>query len=365
MATSIFEGATFTTTTTLANTIKSYYDRMLLETLDPSTRFYQFAVKKPLPRGEGTSVIWNRPIRLGYGQKLAAGIKPSANALSTAKVSALIEKYGGYVILDDTVQLTSITDTLDLATQELAKQAAETIDKATMQAVAMAEALTGASACHIAKTSGALYISCVASPATIVGATHSTTLIAVSDIRKAAGELRRKNVATYDGQNYIGIINPIVSEDLRSDTTWQNWHQYTTPEYLYRGEIGRVEGVRFVETTLAPVSAGSGDGYALSYAANIATSAIAYGTVIFGRGFYGATELDGGIKTFLVQGATKSDPLNEATTYGWKAHYTAKVLNVSCGLILWTGSGDVLSGVSSTSSREAAGLNVSAVPTAT
>lgn len=346
-----------TSTTDVAGLIKTYYDRMLLEVLDPLTRYYQFGMKKPLPTGEGTSVIWNRPTRLSIGQKITAGIKPSANELSTATVSALIEKYGDYVVIDDTVTLTAITDVLDMATQRLAAQAAETIDKATMQAILFHADLTGVSAVHVIKSSASLFISTAA----FVANTYSNTLAAVSDIRRSVTELRRRKVPTFDGQNYVGIINPVVSEDLRSDATWQNWHQYITPENLYAGEIGRVEGVRFVETTLTPVSAGSANGDAIS-AGGI--SALAYGTNIFGRGFYGVTELDGGIKTFLVQGASKSDPLNTATTYGWKAHYTAKVLNVSCGLTLWTGSGDTTD-ASAASAREAAGMTLSAIPTAT
>lgn len=352
---------TETTTTTLTNTIKSYYDRMLLETLDPQTRFYQFGVKKPLPKGEGTSVIWNRPRRLGIGQKITtAGQKPSANALSTTKVSAIIEKYGGYVVIDDTVSLTSITDVLDMATQELAKQASETIDKAIMQSIIFFDDPdTATSAVHVVKTSANLIIS----TNSLVANTYSTALLAVSDIRVAGTELRRRNATPWDGTNYMGIIHPVVAEDLRSDSTWQNWHQYTNPENLYAGEIGRVDGVRFVDSTLTPVSAGSGNGYAISAAG--AVSALAYGTVIFGKGFYGVTELDGGIKTFLVDGASKSDPLNVATTYGWKAHFTSKVLNVSAGLCLWTGSGDTMTETSSTSAREDAGLTISAIPTTT
>lgn len=346
-----------TSSTDLAGLIKTYYDRMLLEVLDPMTKYYQFGVKKPLPLNEGTSVLWNRPSRLSLGQKLTPGIKPSANELSTVTVSALIEKYGGYVALDDTVQLTAITDVLDIATTRLAAQAAETLDRATMQAILFNADVLGVSAVHAIKTSASFLISTAA----FVANTYSNTLIAVSDVRRVVTELRRRNVETFDGQNYVGIINPVIAEDLMSDSTWQNWHQYIAPENLYAGEIGRVNGVRFVETTLTPVSAGSADGNAISGGG---TSALAYGTNIFGRGFYGVTELDGGIKTFLVQGATKSDPLNEVTTYGWKAHYTSKILNVSCGITLWTGSGDTTD-ASSTSAREAAGMTLSAIPTAT
>lgn len=350
-----------TSVSDLTNLVKTYYDRMLLETLDPETKLYQFGVKKPLPRGEGSTVIWNRPRRLGFGQKVTAGIKPSANELSTIRVSGLIEVYGGYTLLEDLVQLTSVSDVLDLATSELAKQSAETIDRAILHSILFFDdPNTAVSAVHIVKTSASLIIS----TNTTVGNTYSNVLIAVSDIRRSISELRRRNVQTVDGQNFIGIIHPSVAEDLRSDSTWQNWHQYTTPEFLYRGEIGRVEGVRFIESVLgAPVSAGSGNGNAIS--ASPGASAVAYGTMIFGRGFYGVTELDGGIKTFIVQGPSKSDPLNQTTTYGWKSFFTSKVLNVSSGLTLWTGSGDTFTG-SSVSSRESNGaLTLSALATAT
>ncbi len=337
-----------TTTTSLTNTIKSYYDRLL---------FYQFADLKPLPTGEGTSIIWNRPTRLSLGQKLVAGQKPSANELSTAKVSALIEIYGGYSLLQDLVTLTSITDVMNIATERLAVQAAETIDQVIVQAIIFHNDITGVSASHYVKASAGAYLSTNAFVANV----YSNTVIAVSDVRAVASELRRRNVIPYDGENFVGIIRPEVEEDLTSDTTWQNWHQYTTPEFLYRGEIGRVHGVRFVRSSLGPLSAGSADGQALS--ATVGSSAIAFGTVVFGRGFYGATELDGGIKTYLVQGPSKSDPLNQDTTYGWKAFFTSKILNVSAGVIIWTGSNSVITGVSTDSARYQV-IPLSAIPTA-
>ena len=42
-----------TNTTSLTNTIKTYYERLLLEWLKPATKYYQFGMKKPLPKGEG------------------------------------------------------------------------------------------------------------------------------------------------------------------------------------------------------------------------------------------------------------------------------------------------------------------------
>ena len=50
---------TMTSIADLTGLVKTYYDRMLLETLDPETKFYQFGVKKPLPHGEGNAVSSN------------------------------------------------------------------------------------------------------------------------------------------------------------------------------------------------------------------------------------------------------------------------------------------------------------------
>jgi len=125
--------------------------------------------------------------------------------------------------------------------------------------------------------------------------------------------------------------------------------QYTTPENLYRGEIGRLYGVRFVESTLAPVSCGSADGVALS-ATGVST--VAYGTVIFGKEFYGVTEIDGGIKTFVVEGADHHDPLNQTTLLGWKANFISRVLNPSAGIVAWAASGDTMTGASAQSARD-------------
>lgn len=354
--------ATNTTTTSLTRTIKNFYDRLLLEVLDPAAKFYQFAEKKPLPKGEGTSVYWNRPVRLSLGQKLTEGVRPSSNVLSTNRVSALIETLGGYIVQTDLVSLASITDTMKMATERLGHQAAETIDRYIVEALVIHNDLpqTGGGSCiNVVKTSGnRLDISASKYLLRSAGGTPTgQDVIAVSDVRRCVEELRALNAITMDGQHFVAIIHPRVASDLMADSTWQNYHIYTTPEFVYRGEVGRVQGVRFVESTLAPVTRGCADGLAISVAA--AVSALGYGTTIFGRGFYGATELEGGVKTYMVTGPTKDDPLNQVDTYGWKAHFTAAVLDTSAGLILWTGSNDTI-GASATSAAVNQGVTVGA-----
>lgn len=321
-----------TTQTSLTNLVKDYYDRLMLEVLDPAAIYYQFAVKKPLPKGEGKTIIWNRPTRLALGFKLSEGVPTStANALSSTKVSALVEQYGGFTAISDLVSLTSIVEPMKLAAERLGKQAAETVDRVIVNNIAEHASTTNNSAHSFGKTSTVLYEYWGLTSVTR-DVVSSANVIAVSDIRQVIYSLIKANVDPYEGNDYVAIVHPEIAEDVVSDSTWINFHQYAAPGQtnLYNGEIGKIYGCRFVETTLAPISAGSSVGNTVS--------TMAYGTLIFGKGFYGAVDLDGAVKTYITTGASKSDPLNQTTTYGWKANFTSQILNTSCGAVLWTGS---------------------------
>lgn len=340
-----------TTSSTLSNTIATYYDRVLLEALDPALKFYQFGIKKPLPTGEGKTVVWNLPYRLATGYVLSEGspvLLSASYALSTTKVSAIVRQFGGFTTISDFVDLTSITDVMTMATQRLGVQAGETIERVIVNECFISHvAGTNTSPHHLIKSSVAVddlwtSISGVstiapATPAGSVGSVSSTNVLAVSDIRLAAYALRKLNVPPYEGNDYVAVMNAETCEDIAGDSTFINFHQYVDKgiEALYNGEIGKIYGVRIIETTNGPVVRGSNAGGT--------ASSLAYGTVIMGKGFYGVTELDGGIKRFTSQGAQKADPLNQVTTVGWKANFIAKLLNVSAGLVFWAGSGDTTS----------------------
>ena len=150
--------AATTTLTSLTGLIKQYYDRLMLEVLDPRTVYYQFAMKKTLPKGEGTGIYWNRPTRLALGMQLSEGVPTStANALSTVRVSAIISQFGAFTSISDLATLTSITEPMKLAAERLGAQAAETIDVVVRNAVIGNVATTGNSAHSYGKTSSTLY----------------------------------------------------------------------------------------------------------------------------------------------------------------------------------------------------------------
>jgi N4-gp56 family major capsid protein len=130
-----------------------------------------------------------------------------------------------------------------------------------------------------------------------------------------------------DDGYYVGIIHPAAAATLEADTTWASWNQYTNPQAMYKGEIGRVEGVRFVDSTLC---------YTTTSGTASSGTTTAYFTYIFGKGAYGVADIDGGIKTYVKNPNqyNTSDPLNQFSSIGYKMTTAAAILNISCGRIL-------------------------------
>jgi N4-gp56 family major capsid protein len=141
--------------------------------------------------------------------------------------------------------------------------------------------------------------------------------VTFDDIRKAVRALKIQNAPKING-SYVAIVHPDVAYDIMSDPKWVNVKTYSDPDGMYEGEIGKIEGVRFVETTEAKVYKDAG-----------ASSRDVYGTLILGANAYGVTEVTGGGLQHIVKqlgSAGSEDPLNQRATAGWKAIKVAERL---------------------------------------
>jgi N4-gp56 family major capsid protein len=103
-----------------------------------------------------------------------------------------------------------------------------------------------------------------------------------------------------------------------SDPNWVEWQKYTSPEHMYQNEIGKIAGVRFVETTEGKIFTGAG-----------ASGMDIYSTLIIAANAYGTTNIEGGGLQLIVKqkgSAGTADPLDQRSTVGWKATKTAERL---------------------------------------
>lgn len=53
--------------------------------------------------------------------------------------------------------------------------------------------------------------------------------------------------APYAGDDYLALVSTKAKRGIISDPAWEKWHMYTDPGSKYRGEIGKIENVRFIE----------------------------------------------------------------------------------------------------------------------
>ena len=275
---------------------KTFYDRVLLERLLPKLVFMKYGQKKSIPKREGSTVNFRRFNSLSPATTpLAEGVTPSGSNLSITEVTATVQQYGDYVTISDWVDMTGIDPVLTETIELLGEQAGETLDEIVRDVVAAGT--------NVLYSDGASRAD--------VNSNITATLI-----KKARRFMKRNNVKPVTGNEYIGIIHPDVAYDIMGLSEWTNANQYAGSQKIFDGEIGKLYGVRFIETSKAPIFEGEG-----------ANGKDVYGTIVLGKGGYGIPDIAGSSKpeTIVKQkgSAGTGDPLNQRATAGWKAALTA------------------------------------------
>lgn len=305
----LFAGALNTNVTTdsgLSAENKTFYDRTLLESAKPNLIHSQFGQKRPIPKNGGKKIEFRR-----YGAlpkaltPLTEGVTPDGRKLTVTAIEAEVHQYGDYVALSDVLDLTAIDNNVLEATKAIGNQAGLTLDTITRNIL---QAGTNVQYCPKVGASGT---TAVTSRADI----DATCKLTVDEIKKAVATLKANNVPKISG-SYVAIIHPYAAYDLMSDPNWEEMHKYTSAENMYEGEIGRIAGVRFVESSEALI-------------VKNATNPAVFCTLVLGENAYGITEVTGGgLKTIIKQlgSAGTADPLDQRSTVGWKAMQTAEIL---------------------------------------
>ena len=239
----LFDGNTNTTLDPgLSDEMKIYYSMRLINLAEPELIHDQFGQKHPIPKNSGKTIEFRKYDSLPKALvPLTEGVTPAGQKMSMGVIRATIKQYGGYIELSDILELTAIDNNLVQATRLLASQAGRTSDTITR------EVLAGGT--------NVVYAGGAKDRSELVGgdATEANNkYLSVDDIRKAVRALKVMNAQKINGY-FAGIIHPDTAYDLMSDKKWVDVKTYSDPDGIYEGEIGKIEGVRFVETTEAKI----------------------------------------------------------------------------------------------------------------
>lgn len=304
-----------TTTTTLSAEMKTFYDMRLIDEASPMLVHEQFGQKRPIPQGGGKTVNFRRFSPLAKATTaLTEGVTPSGSNLSVSSVSATVAQYGDFVVQSDMLELTAVDNTILETTKLLGRQAGLTMDTIVRNALLLGTNKSYAPK-FVADTNGVL----VETEVTKAADLDSSAKLTVDVVQRVVAKLRAQNAPTIGG-DYVCIIHPYVAYDLMRDPEWIDAHKYAAPENLYTGEIGKLVGVRFVQSTEAKIDKGGS-----SNPSNLAV----FHCLFIGDGAYGVTEVTGGgLQTIVKQKGSSgtADPLDQRSSVGWKGLKAAKIL---------------------------------------
>ena len=296
-----------TTAEGLRGEMKKFYSDYLIDNAMPQLVHDQFGQKHPIPKNGGKTIEFRKYNPLPkLTTPISEGVTPDGQSLNMTTIEATVAQYGGYITLSDVLLLTAIDNNLVQATKLLGSQAGRTLDTITR------EVLNGGT--------NVIY----AGGHSVRLAVASDDVITVDDIKKAVRTLKNQNAEKING-SYVAIIHPDVAYDLTNDPAWKDVKTYSDPKDIYEGEIGKLFGVRFVETTEAckfPIET-------IRENEPAGIGRYVYSTLILGADAYGVTEIEGGGLEHIVKqlgSAGTGDPLNQRATAGWKATKVAERL---------------------------------------
>lgn len=300
-----------TTDAALSAENKSFFDRALLEEAAPYLIHNQFGQKRPIPKNGGKRIEFRRFAALPKATTpLTEGVTPDGRKLSVTSVEAQVRQYGDYVCLSDVLDLTAVDQVALEATRAVGHQAGLTLDTITRNVL---QSGTNVYYCPKVTSSGTTAVNDRSE-------LDATCVLTVDVVKKVAALLKAANAPKFGG-DYVCILHPYVAYDIMSDPHWEQMHQYRKPENQFEGEIGRIAGVRFVETSEAAVYTGEEN--------DCPTGLAVFGCLFIANNAYGVTEVTGGgLQTIIKQlgSAGTADPLNQRSTVGWKALQTAEIL---------------------------------------
>ena len=293
-----------TTQSSMSVTMKTFYDTSLLENAREQMVLQQFGRKQPL---HGNKVEWRKFNTFAKAlTPLTEGVIPSGQTFGMTNIEAETTQHGDYVAVSDRLELEAYDDVIYGASEEMGVAGGETFETLTRNIL-------------VAGTSVAY-----------AGGKDSRSALTNADVltpdlvNKAQTWLKKNKAPKIDG-SYVAIIHPSVAYDLRNSDEWKEYHKYNDVTPIFKGEIGELHGVRFIESNEAKIWK---DGDTCVYA-----------TLFLGKDSFGVLDPEGeGMQMIVKPRTVAGGPLDQFSTIGYKFNHGAKILYPERLLRVETGS---------------------------
>nr|DAH64669.1 MAG TPA: major capsid protein [Caudoviricetes sp.] len=301
-----------TTSTGLTPGMQTYYNRELLRTFEPHLVHLQFGENYRMPMNSGITMNMRKMIPVAAKTTaLEEGNPGDGKMLAEVAVTTTIQQFGDYARCSDWLDMVHLDENITRRVQRFGDAGARSVDALVRD--------------ELATCTNVIYAGGKTARAQLTAADKLTS----RELRKAVRTLKKNLAEKFNGY-YVAIVGPDTVYDLQEDDAWVKVSEYQDKENIYTGEVGRLFGIRFVESTEAKIFEGAG-----------ASSADVASVIVLGRYAYGLTSLKGNKPRVVVKpagSAGTADPLDQISTVGWKLDgFAAKLLQpefavrIECG----------------------------------
>lgn len=279
--------------------------KKMIDILQQNLVVYKTADIQKVPKGSNSkTAIFRGFNKMLLASPLTESVPPVGKDLSMNQISVVLVQYGDFTKISDIAEFLADFSLQNQAGEVLGIQASETIDNTVMNVLG-------------AGTNVVYGDGTVAARNLVTSTMKFTTTLITRGVRF----LERNNVMKFGSKPVIGnayalIIHPDVAADIRLDPNFIQAVNYSSPDPsnpdrgdLFTGELGFWMGARLISTTTAPI-----------YGAAGAAGIDVYGSLLYGMGAYGVSELSSGLQTYIKDSGPQdtSNPLNQYSTVGWK-----------------------------------------------
>lgn len=271
-------------TNTLPDALRTIYSADLEMTATPMMVFDQFVEeKRNFVADKGQRVVWTIYRQLAPSiSSLSETVDVDGAQIQDFQVDFTVNEYGYSIGTTEKLNLLSYFGPIEnIVRTLLAPQMAHSVDILARNAFWAGAPTT--------------YANGAANRAALT----SSDVATIDIIKQAAFRLSTQRVQPAGG-NYVCVTHPAVIYDLREDSLWENAGVYSDPGRLMTGEVGRIYGVRFIESHHARLANAGGNATqtTLSSAAGYNSTVLTVGST---TGFAAGDEL-------TIYAAAKSTP---------------------------------------------------------
>jgi N4-gp56 family major capsid protein len=320
----------------------AYVVKQLLDRAAPVLMLEKFGQSQPIPQNATKSAKWRRYFLSGSTGSAASGsgnfyvplaltplvegVTPAGNKLANVDYTVTLNQYGDYVTITDVVQDTHEDQVLKEAVDILGEQAAYTLETIRYNVV----------------KAGTNVFRLGAAGATVGARNLVNGPMALGVQRSITTALNRQNARRFtkvvsSNANfrtepieaaYVALCHPDLETDIRQMAGFIHTKQYGTAT-PWENEIGSVEGVRYLSSTIFTPFADAGAAGTVTYRSTGGSNWDVYPIIYLARDAFGIVPLKGkdSITPMVVNPKpAPGDPLGQRGTVGWKAYQAAVIL---------------------------------------